>query len=187
MWGENFELNPVSTFETYGTALFESVTSVVKPVTKGYIELWATNGTPADDTLLATYGPDETFPSYHEYFLPTLKECLVGVSACWSSCCGDSEQENDQQNLRVLVRGRKRFIPVLADNDTLIISNLPALMAMMQAVVKREQADPQGYAIYKAQAIDIMNKEAKSYRGNIKTPPITVASGSAIGFMPFIR
>lgn len=188
MWGENFEINPDSPYETYGTAVFTSVTSVVKPVTKGYIELWATNGTPAEDTLLATYGPDETFPSYHEYFLPTLKDCLVGIAACWTGCCGDdSEEENDQRNLRVLVRARKRFIPILTDNDTLIISNLPALMAMMQAVVKREQSDLQGYALYKAQAVDIMNKEAKSYRGNIKTPPITVASGSAIGFIPFIR
>lgn len=187
MWGENFELDPADPYTTYGTAVFTSVTSVVKPVTKGYIELWATNGNPADDTQLATYGPDETFPSYHSYFLPTLKDCLIGVTACWSSCCGDATQENNQRNLRVLVRGRKRFIPVMNDNDTLIISNLPALMAMMQAVVKREQSDMEGYALYKVQAIDIMQKEAKSYRGNIKTPPITVASGSAMGFMPFIR
>lgn len=189
MWGETLEIDPVAPYTTYGTAVFTDVTAVIKPETKGYIELWATNGTAEDDVMLAKYGPDETYPSYHSYFLPALKECLYGIVYCWAGCgsCGDDPENIEDRDLRVLVRGRKRFIPIINDNDQLIISNLPALMSMIQAVVKREQSDLQGYAMYKLQAIDIMNKEAKSYRGAIKTPPITVATGSAVGFMPFVR
>jgi hypothetical protein len=189
-WGEQFELDPVTPYITYGTAVFTGITGVIKPLTNGYIKLWASNGTIADDVLLATYTPNETAPSYHAYFLPSLKECLIGVSACWSCCGSETTGNNAVQNngeLRVLVRGRKRFIPVLNDNDFLIISNLPALIAMMMALIKREQSDPQGYAAYKINAIDIMQKEAASYRGKTTTPPITVMGGSTFGTMPYVR
>lgn len=188
-WGEQFELDPNPPYTTYGTAVFTGVTGVIKPNTNGYIKLWATNGNPASDTLLATYGPNETAPSYHAYFLPSLKDCLIGASACWT-CCNSNTESSTVQNdgeLRVLVRGRKRFIPILKDDDFLIITNLPALIAMMVAVIKREHSDPQGYAAYKLNAIDIMQKEAKSYRGSIRTPSITVMGGSTLGFMPYMR
>lgn len=187
--GEYLELNgdtPPYTFA--GTAQFASVTGVVKPETNGYIELWATNGIPADDVLLATYAPQETTPSYHAYFLPTLKD-YCGMTTAFYCCngCGSSEGASSTTDLTVLVRGRKRFIPVQSDSDILIISNLPALIAMMMAIQKREVSDPQGYAAYKLNAIDIMQKEAKSYRGKAKTPALTFQHGASFGAMPYVR
>lgn len=191
--GEELELNgdtPDYTF--YGTSVFESVTSVIKPETNGYIELWATNGDSAEDILLATYSPEQTNPSFHAYFLPALKNCW-GMGTILNGCCwcpsgdNDGQDNNGPQDITVLLRGRRRYAPILSDNDELIISNIPALISMMMAVWKREVSDPVGYGGYKAAAIDIMNKEAKSYRGKTKTPALTFTMGGSVGTMPYVR
>lgn len=159
---------------TPSTALFSDVTQIVKPETNGYVELWATNGNSADDIMLAAYAPQETDPSYHAYFLPTFQPC---------QCPGPVTDTTSV----VMVRGRKRFIPVENDNDNLVISNLPAMTSMVMAIQKRETSDPQGYAAYKQAAIDILRKEATSYRGKAKTPAITFLRGASFGQFQVLR
>lgn len=176
--GEELDLNGVTPpYTFYGTAQFAEVTAVVKPETNGYVELWATNGMPADDVRLAVYSPNETTPSYHAYFLPTLSDI------CHCNC----QQGLNPRVLTVLVRGRRRFIPVENPNDILIISNLPALESMAMAIQKREVSDIEGYVQYKLAATDIMRKEALSYRGKVKTPAITFDRGASFGSMIHVR
>lgn len=174
--GEQLPINGDSyPYTFYGTAIFEDITEVVKPETNGYVELWATNGTPSQDVLLAAYAPGETNPSYHSYYIPTWREC-------W--CPGN---DDTQQESCVLVRGRKRFIPVATDDDPLIISNFPALKSMCMAIQKREVSDIAGYAQYKAAALDILRHEATSYRGKARAPALTIAPGFGVGRMPYAR
>lgn len=166
--GERLYINGDTPDYTYvGTGLFDQVTAVVKPLTNGYVELWAQAG--AEHRLLATFGPNETNPSYHAYFLPQFKS-----------------RDNSGYDA-VLVRGRKRYYDVINDDDVVIISNVQAMRNMIMAIQKSSVSDFQGYAAYKTAAVDIMNKEAKSYRGNIRTPALTFQRGSPMGEVPFIR
>ena len=54
---------------------------------------------------------------------------------------------------------------------------------MVQAVYYREAKDPQAYAQYKAIAIDILQKEAKSYIGLQRQKPI-ITFGEGMGVRP---
>jgi hypothetical protein len=185
--GEELELNgDTDPYTFYGTAVFESVTAVIKPITNGYIELWATNGDAAEDVQLATYSPEQVNPSYHSYYLPALKNCW-GMGTLLNGCCWCPDGSDGPTDITVLVRGRRRFVPVLGDDDELIITNIPALISMMMAIQKREVSDPVGYGGYKAAAVDIMQKEARSYRGKMKTPALTFDRGASVGFMPYVR
>jgi hypothetical protein len=174
--GEQLDLST----QFYGTAQFSEITGVVKPETNGYVELWATNGLPSQDVLLASYAPQETTPSYHAYFIPALKGEWIGRSVC-PPCY------QNFTNMQILVRGRRRFVPVENDNDILIISNLPALMSMIMAIQKREISDIEGYGQYKGAAVDILRKEAFSYRGKARNPAITFDPGASMGDMIYVR
>lgn len=163
--GEQLEVNgDTNPFTFAGTSVFTNVTQVVKPVTKGYVELYATNG--ANDVLLSTYAPKETIPTYRKYYIP---------------------YHHNAGTRTVLVRARKRFVPVVNDTDQLIISNLPALKAMVQALSLRDNNDWAAYAQTRMIAVQIMKEEAKAYRGTARTPVINFARGYPLGSLPGIR
>ena len=165
--GERLEINgDTSPYTCVGTASFDVITSIIKPVTRGYVELWANNG--STSLQLATYGPKETAPSFHSYFLPTILSSNPTAQT-------------------VLVRGRKRFVPVTSDDDIVIISNVRAMSNMLMALQKAEVSDMDGYMFYKNAAIDLLKKEAKSYRGAVKAPPISFDKGGSVGAIPYIR
>lgn len=115
------------------------IEAVIKPVTKGFVRLWITDGT---DTLnIAQYAPRETLPSYRRYFLPNVSS---------------DEASN------ILLRCRRRFVPVTGDNDFLIISNIAALECMMLAVQGRATDNTQKYVSNKALAVELLKKEARA-------------------------
>jgi len=166
--GERLDINGDTPNYTYvGTGLFETITSVVKPVTNGYVELWATSGT--DTRQLATFAPKETNPSFHAYYLPTFK------------------LRNSDGIESVFVRARKRFYDVVDDDDLVIIGNVEAMKHMLMAINKSEASDLEGYMGYKTMAVDILKKEALAYRGKAKTPAITFQQGAVIGDYPYVR
>lgn len=163
--GEQLEINgDTGPYISSGTSIFYNVTQVVKPVTRGYVELWATNG--SNDVMLSQYSPGETTASYHKYYIP---------------------YHHHRGTRTVLVRARKRYVPVRNDNDPLLISNLPALKLMAQAISLRDNGDVAEYLQVKGQAVLVMREEAKAYRGTARTPVINFARGYPLGSLPGIR
>jgi hypothetical protein len=165
----------------YGAVQFGEITGVEKPETDGYIELWATNGNPLQDVMLAAYSPEETTPSYHGYFLPSLH------LDCRRECCCGTSSPSARPPMQILVRGRRRFVPVSSDTDLLMISNLPALVSMLMAIQKREVGDIEGYVNFKGAAIGLMRAEANTYRGKIKVPALTFERGASFGDIVYVR
>ena len=177
--GETLELNGDTDPYTFaGTAVFSEITSVVKPETNGYVELWANDGVTVEQ--LASYAPGETNPSYHAYFLPTLSREI-------ECCCRVGDSNASPREAIVLVRARRRFIPVNDDGDIAIISNVPAMKAMMMAVAHKDTNKWQEYNAYKSTASEIMRKEAISYRGKIKGPVLTFSRGTNFGHFENLR
>jgi hypothetical protein len=155
---------------TETTQEFSKITAVVKPETRSYVRLTAWNGT--DEVELANYAYDETAPSYRHYYIPRLH------NRGRTGCCRERI---------LLARCRKRFVPITSDQDLLIISNLPALKAMVIAVWKREAGDFDSYAVQKAAALDILKKEAMAYLGKARVPAISFSRGFPLGTIPSVR
>lgn len=166
--GENVVLSSgTGTYST--TQQFKSIVSVsFNQQRYGPIVLTATNGTTIP---LSTIQFDEPNTSYRQYFIPHL----------WR------QNTTDYNHRIILARCRRRFVPVSEDTDTLIIGNVLALQQMMRAQWFRNVPDPQQEAICKANAIDLMRKEAMAYMGKARVPSLTIQRGNPIGAMQFLR
>lgn len=141
---------------------FKSVTAISKPVTKGYVYLYAA-GEQGSLVHIGTYAPKDTQPSYRRYFVRGLN------------------LPNTDSSYQVLARCRRRFVPITADGDYLIISNLPAIKAMIQAVYYREANKTQDYLSFRQIAIGLLKEEAKAYIGlQTQKPFLTVREGTAV-------
>jgi len=147
---------------------FSEITGVsITPTPRnGYIQLTATNGT---DTLeLSNYRYDESNPSYRRYHIPQLY-------------ASDTYANNTNIKPRIiLARCRRRFVPVAADNDELMIGNVLALGEMIIAQWYRNAPDLEQYAAHKSQAVDIMRKESMAYMGKSRVPSLTFSRGFPI-------
>lgn len=109
--GEYVELDSVS--PRYTASKFSTITSVVKPITNGYVYLSAYD--PDDETntfSIATYHPYEERPSYRRYF-------VTGGNKNYST---------------IIALAKLRFVPAIHDSDPLLVQNLPAIQHMMQAM-----------------------------------------------------
>jgi len=137
------------------------ITAIIKSVTNGYVYAYATPSLGGIPTFLSAYAPKDTNPFYRRYKIREL---------------------NSDQIYQVLCLARRRFVPVASDSDQLIISNLPALKAMVMAIYYFESNAPDNYLKYKATAVDILKKEMKAYVG-LQTgtkPIITMAEGMGV-------
>ncbi len=151
------------------TQNFAEVTAVVKPETCGYLTLKAWNG--SEEVTLASYAPGQTTCTFRKYFVPAV---VPGV--------GDTNPTDRV----ILARCRRRFVAVTEDNDVLIIGNLPALREMVVALWKRDSDAWDDFNLHKANAVDILRKEATGYLGKARTPAISFQRGFALGAgMPF--
>jgi hypothetical protein len=101
--------------------------------------------------FLGAYAPYDTRPYYRRYRIPNLTS---GQTYC------------------ILARLRKRYTPIVTTSDFLMIPNLPALGAMVQAVYFREAGDVNSYMAYKDIAVNILKKEMTAYIGKQRQKPL---------------
>jgi hypothetical protein len=132
---------------------FSTITGILKPVTNGAVSLYCSSTTTGQQNVfLCQYAPYDTRPYYRRY-------CIPNLSTQGQIYCADA-------------RLRKRFTPIVSQYDFLIISNLPALMSMIQAINYRECGDLQNYIAYKGVAVQILKDEMKSYIGKQRQKPL---------------
>lgn len=160
--GVNIQINgDAAPFWQQSTQTISYVTAITKPVTKKNVRLYASTLDGLTQVYLGQYSPGDTTPFYRQYSVP-------GISFPTTT----TERS-------VVARCRRRYVPLTKDADFLLISNLPALKAMMQAVYYGEAKDPDGYVKYKLLAIDILRKEAKAYIGlSNQKPLMTISEGA---------
>lgn len=158
--GIEVEINgDTAPYRTDTTQTISEVTAISKEVTNGYVYLYVA---PVSGTRLhiATYAPKDTQPFFRRYYIQGL---------------------NCNSEYHVLARCRKKFLPITEDGDFLIISNLPAMKTMVQAIYYRDANEPDDYVKYKALAVMILKDEARAYIGLQRTKPlITFAEGMGV-------
>lgn len=109
------------------TVLVTKIDSVVRQATVGMTYLYEYDPTTTKLRMLAVYEPGETNPSYRQMRLPQTGYGQV--------------DENGVCNWQVEALVKLDFIPVVSDNDFLLISNFNALAMAVQSIKAREAND----------------------------------------------
>jgi hypothetical protein len=123
---------------TVGTALVQTVTRIIKPVTQGQVSLFSLDTLSGLQTPLAVYDPGDTNPSFAQYNLH-------------AQCC------NPQPTWQAVAMVKLKFIPVVADSDLIMINNLDALALFIKGVRYAEQGDRANALGYQADAVKELN------------------------------
>jgi len=144
-WGGGVEgvMNNPTDYTTT-TSGFREVLSIVKPVTAGYVSLYAVDfslaTTVPEILFLGKYGPNETSPSYRRYKMTATsyldEECVIALC-------------------------KIGYVPLVYDSDPLLIQNLPAIKSMCRSVHEMNHGDLKMYREYKADALALLDAELR--------------------------
>lgn len=115
--GEALQLLGATGYATT-TSSFATISQVVKPVTVGILSVYAVDPDDSSETLIATYAPNETVPSYRRYRVPP-------------ACDG-----TDSYVLTALCR--KRYTAPEIDDDPLSVDNFSALVSAILFIQYRD-------------------------------------------------
>lgn len=137
--------NPYDQSDTY----VRRVDRVIKDTTQQELRLYAYNATDAVLEPLATYEPTETNPAFQKFMLRM-------DNGCWPGTCTNCDT---QMGLAALVK--LKYVPVVDDNDLILIDNLDALKLMMQSIKASEGQDFQSAKLYELEAVRELNHQLK--------------------------
>lgn len=142
---------------------FRSIDAINKTATKGWVRVYAVDPTTGAEYCIAILAPDETLPQYRRYAIP-----------------GHERQEG----VNVTVLAKRKFIPVITDDDDLIVTNLGALKMMAIAIEKEENNNLDDAMKYEEKAVELLREELKEVEGaNIGRPQIQMEA-FAMGEVP---
>jgi len=122
---------------------FSTLTSVLKPLTNGYLTLWAVNAA-GQETQIGEYEPGETDIGYRRY---TIK------------------QSDNSETPTVRALCKRRNVPVLSENDDIIPDNMGALKLGLISLKYEDTNDLERATEYFTRALSLLNAELKESRG----------------------
>ena len=142
---------------------FRSIDAINKTATKGWVRVYAVDPTTGAESSIAILAPDETLPQYRRYAIP-----------------GHEREEG----VTVTVLAKRKFIPVITDDDDLIVTNLGALKMMAIAIEKEENNNLDDAMKYEEKAVELLREELKEVEGaNIGRPQVQMEA-FAMGEVP---
>lgn len=125
-----FVANSASTDQS--ATQFRKVTSVIKPITKGYVKLLGISGIQGEiATVIGYYAPNETAPRYRRY--------IVNSQCAW-----------------VRVRYRRSSLNFQYDHEVLPISSKQAMLFLLQSLRFYDAGDVQNGKIYENMAVQLI-------------------------------
>jgi hypothetical protein len=110
----------------------------------GYLKIYAVDEAGSGETLIGNYQPNETCTDYKRYGIPN---CRMNESFVVRTIC------------------KRRYVPVVFDQDYVVPSNINALRLAMTSIVYEEQNDPGRRDTEFQRALDLLNSELRSFRG----------------------
>jgi len=163
-WGINWT-NGVIMTELKNTTVnaFRSIDAINKSPTKGWVRVYAVDPTTGSEYCIAILAPDETLPQYRRYAIPGFE---------------------NEEGSAVTVLAKRKFIPVIGDDDDLIVTNLGALKMMAIAIEKEENNNLVEAKIYEDKAVDLLKEELKEVDGASIGRPQVQMRAFAMGEIP---
>lgn len=152
-------LNGVAATDPAVTYL-KSITSITKPVTRGYVKLIAFKPEQfANAVTLGYYGPNETNPRY--------KRMKVSCGCEW-----------------VRVKYRIKELTLLNDYDVIPISSYRAMLLLLKSLRLSDTNNPDVAEKYEAKALQILN-DNQTIEDGPGWAPLQVAPGFGVGTIDF--
>jgi hypothetical protein len=161
--GERIALPAAGTYAySANTVAPGGLMQVYKDVTVGMVRLYEFD--PATSLLkpLGYYAPDEEVPIYRSSEIPGFKP-----SATSTTCTGTP----------VEVRAKIRFIPVVEDDDFLVISLDESIRLAAQGVLKEENSKFSEADKCFATALRLLDSQLKHWRGSGTVTPVVFRDG----------
>lgn len=134
----------LTTESNTSTQYFSSLTGILKPLTNGYLTLWAVNSQ-NQETQIGEYEPGETNIGYRRYRIVRADNAASPV-------------------VRALCK--RRFTPVLSENDDIIPDNMGALKLGLISLKYEDTNDLERATEYFQRALSLLNAELKEARGS---------------------
>lgn len=130
--------------ENTTTQYFSSLTGVLKPLTNGYLTLWAVNAAD-EETQIGEYEPGETDIGYRRYSV---------------------KRADNSETPTVRALCKRRYVPVLSENDDIIPDNMGALKLGLISLKYEDTNDLERATEYFQRALSLLNAELKEARGS---------------------
>lgn len=140
---EGITLN-LTTSENTTSQYFSKLTSVLKPLTNGYVTLWAVDAS-GNETQIGDYEPGETNIKYRRYVI---------------------ERADDSETPTVRALCKRRYVPVLSESDDIIPENMGALKLGLISLKYEDTNDLERATEYFTRALSLLNAELKEQRGS---------------------
>lgn len=137
----------ISSTPVLTTNYFSSITGIIKDETIGTTLLYEYRSVGVI-RLLATYEWDECFPIYQRSYIPMLEQ---------------KDSDGNFITRSIYVRAKLRFYPVKNDNDWLLIANMNAVVAEVQAIQNWDNGFIDEGNANHARAIQFLNDEERYF------------------------
>jgi hypothetical protein len=134
------------TSQQMSASAIRDIMQVYKPVTTGYVTLYACKPSTNYMYMLAKYHPTDTTPTFRRYRI--------------TNTCTNDDYAN------VYARVKLRYLPVSHEQDVLLIQNLDALKLMIMAITRENDGDIQGGIAYESQAVRLLNEQLSNYQSS---------------------
>jgi hypothetical protein len=121
------------------------ITQVIKPETVGYVSLYTIDPVTNAMTFLSKYHPSETNPGYHRYKIKNV-------------------DEDNGTDIPALVK--VRYVPAVEDDDPLLVQNVPALKAMLQALSAKDAGNVALGREYATECLWLLGKQMANAEPN---------------------
>jgi hypothetical protein len=145
------------------TTNLSKLEGIQKDITVADVLMYEVDSITGTQTLLSRYEPSERNPAYRRYF----------VNGVPSNCC------DGKTTTQITGMAKMEFIPVVVDQDWLLIGNIPALKMECESIRYSEFDSVEAQRTSKSkhkEAILLLNQELVHYLG--RTSP-------AVNFAPF--
>jgi hypothetical protein len=141
--GEGTQLS-LSAAENTTAQYFSALTGVLKPLTNGYLTLWAVDASGAE-TQIGEYEPGETNIGYRRYRI---------------------ERPNGSETPTVRALCKRRYVPVQSEHDEVIPGNMGALKLGLISLKYEDTNDLERATEYFNKALTLLNAELREARGS---------------------
>lgn len=121
---------------------FRDIYQIRKPVTEGYITIYAVYEATSEMWLVGKYHPDETIPMFRRYRITSKPYSRLNPGC---------------SNLLMLVK--MRYIPLTRGTDIVPLDSLDALKIMCMAITRENAQDLQGAVLHEQNAERVMKSE----------------------------
>lgn len=142
------------------------ITGIQKDITVGPVSFYQVDPNTAEQTLLLTMQPNEMTAAYRRYYFSELP----------CTCCGSTSPSEVPQPIQVRAIAKLDLVPVVADTDYTLISNLEAITEECQSIRYSQIDSPTAKTMASErhiQAIRLLNGELGHFYG-IREPAVSL-------------